>query len=436
MTKQVPSASFLDSVRTLTGVVLPVAARGAIVRRPRMVLGAQAADLDGRAVRTMQHLRTRYGPGPVQVRVPGRRFTFLLEGDQVHRVLNESPESFSPATREKRGALGHFQPAGVLISSPQQRAVRKPFNDEALQADRAVHSHGEQMAGVVHEEIDLLLAHAEFTGELDWESFAVTWLRLVRRITLGDGARDDHAITDDLLRLRKDGNWSFLKPRRRQHRERLLRRLAAYTERAEPGSLAQMVASVPAPEGTVPHHQIPQWLFAYDAASWATFRALALIATQPGAAQAAREDLEHGPQLPYLRASLLESLRLWPTTPAILRDSTQETSWAGGELPAGASVMIFAPFFHRDQTRVPEAHRFAPELWSRDRDDDDWPLVPFSGGPAMCSGRNVVLLTASAALARLLARHDYRLKRPQLNPSRPLPGTLSPFHLRFTPEST
>src|SRR5699024_5642829 len=87
---QVPSTSFLDGIRAMGGVLLPVAARGAIVRRPRMVLGAQKGDLDARAVRTMQHLRARYGPGPVQVRLPGRRFTFLLEPDQVHRVLNDS----------------------------------------------------------------------------------------------------------------------------------------------------------------------------------------------------------------------------------------------------------------------------------------------------------------------------------------------------------
>jgi cytochrome P450 len=74
---------------------------------------------------------------------------------------------------------------------------------------------------------------------------------------------------------------------------------------------------------------------------------------------------------------------------------------------------LYAPFFHRDDTRVPEAHRFAPELWLRERTDDDWPLVPFNGGPAMCPGRNVVLLTASVMLAALTERHRFT------------PGTLS-----------
>ena len=128
---------------------------------------------------------------------------------------------------------------------------------------------------------------------------------------------------------------------------------------------------------------------------------------------------------------MLESLRLWPTTPAILRDSTEDTEWDGRVLPAGASIMIFAPFFHRDETRLPEAHRFAPELWLRARSADDWPLVPFSGGTAMCPGRDVTLMVASQVLARLVEQQDRSLLSGGLVTDTPVPGTLDPFSLRF-----
>ncbi|MGC0250522.1 cytochrome P450 [Pseudactinotalea sp. Z1748] len=404
------------------------------MRRPLMMLLSQKAGLDKQAVRTMQHLRDRYGPGPVQVRLPGRRFTFVLEPDQVHRVLNESPEPFSPSTREKRGALGHFQPEGVLISSPEERTVRRPFNEQVLQPQRRTHEHGQRMRAVVAEEMNALLDHARLTGTLDWPGFATAWHRMVRRVVLGGTARHDHAVTNDLLRLRKDANWSFLKPARTRRRQRFLERLADYVELAEPGSLAQMVARTPGPEGTAKHHQIPQWLFAFDAAAWATYRALALLATHDGHAGTAREEVETAgadADFPYLRACILESLRLWPTTPAILRDTTQATTWAGGTLPAGASIIVFAPYFHRDHTRISRAHRFTPDLWLRARTDEDWPLVPFSGGPAMCPGRNVVLHTAGAALAQLVSAEEFTLVDPPLSPRRALPGGISPFHLRF-----
>lgn len=44
------------------------------------------------------------------------------------------------------------------------------------------------------------------------------WYRIVRRIAFGDNARDDHDLTDMLGRLRKDANWSFLKPKRKKTR--------------------------------------------------------------------------------------------------------------------------------------------------------------------------------------------------------------------------
>ncbi|WP_226924902.1 cytochrome P450 [Georgenia satyanarayanai] len=429
MTKS-PTMSPPDAARALLNVLLPMAAGGAIARRPRVMGVAQRLDLDSRAVREMQRLRDRYGAGPVQV-LPGRGMALVLDPGDVHRVLNGSPQPFSPASREKRGALGHFQPEGVLVSSPEERTHRRPFNEQVLQAGRPVHDHGEHMAAVVTEEVEALLGHVDVAGELTWDSFSRAWWRIVRRVVLGDSARDDEQVTDDLLRLRKDANWSYLKPRRTARTRRFLRRVREYVDRAEPGSLAEMTATTPARPGTEPHQQVPQWLFAADAGAWASFRALALLSTMPGAAARARAELDRLPDLPYLRASVLESLRLWPTTPLILRDTTEDTEWARGTLAAGSSVVIFAPFFHRDDRHVPEAHRFAPELWSRERTDEDWPLVPFSGGPAMCPGRNVVLLLASTVLGRLLAEREYVVEGGALDPDGPVPGSLSPFALRF-----
>jgi hypothetical protein len=250
------------------------------------------------------------------------------------------------------------------------------------------------------------------SGTLTWSVFATGWWRLVRRIVLGDAARGDDELTDMLTRLRRDANWAFLAPRRTGLRERFLARLRDHLARAEPGSLASHVAAAPATPQTDALQQVPQWLFAFDAAGMASFRALALLAGRP----------ERDPA--FLRASVLESLRLWPTTPAILRDTTEETRWAGGTLPAGAALVIFAPFFHRD---FEGADAFLPELWL---DGSVQPfLVPFSAGPAMCPGRSLVLFVTSTLLASLL---DGRALRGSSLQGAPLPATLSPFRLRFS----
>jgi hypothetical protein len=96
--------------------------------------------------------------------------------------------------------------------------------------------------------------------------------------------------------------------------------MARYAELAEPGSLAAVMARTRTTATTAPLHQVPQWLFAFDPAGMATFRALALLATHPQAAERGRAEAraataESGWHHPFLRATVLEALRLWPTTP-------------------------------------------------------------------------------------------------------------------------
>lgn len=220
-------------------------------------------------------------------------------------------------------------------------------------------------------------------------------------------------------------------------RERFFAELRASLERAEPGSLASLVESTPGDARTEPDQQVPQWLFAFDATAMATFRALALLAAHPEERRRARDelagrDLGQPQDLPFLRACLLESVRLWPTTPAILRDTTEETSWEHGTLPADTGLVIFTPFFQRDDSRLPYADTFAPDVWRDGYPPDGLPLVPFSGGPAECPGRNLVLYLASSLMAMLLAERDLQLAEPApLGFRGRLPATLSPFRVRL-----
>jgi cytochrome P450 len=440
----VPVASAADTAAALSQVLLPVVARGVILRRPKVVAAAERFDLDRRAVELMQRLAARYGPGPLQLRIPGRDLALVLDPDDVRRVLAGSPEPFATANLEKRAALSHFQPHGVLISHGRERADRRRFNEQVLGDPLPIHPLADDLLAKVVDEAETLVARVHDTGKLAWDAYASAWWRAVRRVVLGDAGRDDHALTDFLAELRAAANWSFLRPKQRELRERFLKQLRGHLERAEPGSLAGVIAETPTTELTQPEHQVPQWLFAYDAATWAGFRALALVAAHPDHASRLQAELadvalDQPHQLPGLRASILESLRLYPTTPAILRDTTAPTTWSTGSLPAGTGLVIFATYFHRDDRRVPYAHRFAPEVWEgrtggRELGDltEAWPLLPFSAGPAVCPGRNLVLLTTSAFLAVLLTRLAPALEDDHpLRAGGPLPGSLDPFSLRF-----
>jgi len=430
-----PRASVFDTLALGLEVFAPVVAQGVIIRRPALTAVAGKLDLDGRAVRRMQKLRDKYGRGPLMLPLPIRKQAVLLTPEHVRRVLDESPAAYSAASTEKRAALSHFEPKAVLLSEGAERADRRRFNEAALDTGNPMHRMAASFLPVVEEEAARMLAQAGEKGELDWTIFSEGWYRLIRRVVLGNSAADDQELQDLLVRLRGAANWAGFHPTMPAKRERFLARIQMYLDRAEPGSLAGFMAQIPRSSATEPRQQVPQWLFAFDAAVMASFRALALFDSHPEQAERARAEIAAKPgqhPLPLLRASMLEALRLWPTTPMVLRQSNRETRWRAGTMPADTGVLIHAPFFHRDDANLSWAHRFTPELWFDKGEYQDWPLVPFSGGPVICPGRHLVLMVSSALLGALLQGRSLRLDPKQrLDPAR-LPGTLDNFGLRFT----
>ncbi|KAA0101349.1 cytochrome P450 [Mycolicibacterium sp. P1-18] len=414
-------------------------AAGVLARRRPVVRVLEKLQADSRAVARMQRLRAEFGKGPVELVIPGRRILVLLDPDDVGRVLAGAPTPFHPANREKRKALEWFQPHGVLISRGPIREHRRVVNEAALDTDSDLHRLAPLFTDAIAVEIGKLTAQAMATGRLDSSTFMTSWWRMVRRLVLGSRARDDDAITDELLRLRKAGNWSFLSLPHYRRRDQFLEHLYRYAEQSESGSLVSALAEVPAGGAVDPVGQIPQWLFAFDAAGMAVCRALALLSTHPEQHALAMVDVDRPAEpllRPYLRACILESVRIWPTTPTILRDTTEDTTWGEGAerftVAKGTGLMIVTPAFHRDDELLPFAHRFVPEIWLDGRARQHPQLVPFSAGPAECPGRNLVLLVTSTVLAHVLGSLDLRMtSSPRPSPEVPLPMTLNQLTLTF-----
>ncbi|HYC04395.1 MAG TPA: cytochrome P450 [Azospirillaceae bacterium] len=436
-----PMASLADTWAAFRDVVLPTLSKGVIIRRPRIVGVAERKDLDHRAIHRLMDLRERYGEGPLMLAIPGRRHALILAPEHVGRVLEGTPHPFSPATKEKIATLSHLEPHASLISSGPERAPRRLFNEQALDTPRRAHGMAAPFLAVMEQEMGALLREARACGRLDWDMFMPVWYATVRRIVLGDSARDDKQLTDDLAKLRGSANWAFLKPRRNALLASFHKRVDAYLARAERGSLAARIATLPRLADGSASHQVAHWLFAFDPAGMATFRTLALLVSHPMQCERARREIEAaGPDrsdLPYMRACLLESLRLWPTTPVILRETTEPVRWENGVMPANTSVAIFAPLFHRDPDRLPHADRFAPETWldghGARQKPRDWPLVPFSGGPGLCPAHNLVPMLGTSAVATLLDHRPWALEQPgRLSPMRPLPGTLDNYTVALT----
>jgi cytochrome P450 len=181
---------------------------------------------------------------------------------------------------------------------------------------------------------------------------------------------------------------------------------------------------------------------ALDAVRTAAFNALALLSTDPAAheralAEIRAADSAHGPgtvaglaELHFVRACLLDSVRLWPAAAMLVRVTAEETEWYGETLPAGTRVLIPVVAQHRAR-RLPQANAFAPDRWLDGSADADWQMNVFSRGGAQCAGRNLALQLGTASLAELLRQREFELLDPKLGPDRPLPYGINALNVRF-----
>jgi cytochrome P450 len=420
-------ASLLDTFLLGALVLIPTLAQGVILRRRRMVGLAARLDTNDWACRLLWRMRRKHGSGPLLVRVFTRRVLVLLDPADARQMLAQTTLSSTAANRDKIAALGHFEPEAVLISRGPIRDERRRFNESVLDYPRTEHPLCPSFGDAIREEAAELIARTTGRGaELIWEDFVRTYRRIVRRVVLGDDAKDDEQVTELLNTLRADANWFRLHRQRPRQREQLWARVRAYFDEATTGGLASRVADAPQTGQTLPEAQAQHWLFAFDAAPIATYLALALLTGHPEQAHQARADHNR------LRACVRESLRLWPTTLAILRDTTEETTWSDGTVvPEGTTVVFYSSYFHRDDTLLPYAHRFEPDAWLDGRATENWAIAPFSRGPAECPGQHLVLFTSATLLAELLDQGLRQVAGPRFEPGRPLPRTADHHTLRF-----
>jgi cytochrome P450 len=414
-----PSASLLDNVRFNQAVIVPNALQGLFKRRPKAVAAATAIDVDGQAIGLLSGLKRRHAGRPVWVRVVKDRALLLLDAGDVAHALERSPDPFASDPAAKRKGVAHFQPHALTISRGELWEQRRRFADAVLEPEAPVHSLGDRFTAVAEEEVG---AVAE-AGAIDYDGLHRGYRRLTRRILFGDAAAGDEELSDLLGALMSEANSMPSSPSPKL--EELEARVGSYLEAAPAGSLAGIAAHVPSAPDVRPDGQLTHWLFAtQDTLSLNVLRALVLAAVFADRVDAADEE--------SLRATLLEAMRLWPTTPLLSRELLSDMVWHGVRVPAGTNVLISNTFMHRDADRLGEAaDHFTPEGWADGGAfTDDWGLNFFSHGPQGCPGARLALLLGVASLRAVLARGAPKLEHPSLDAAKPLPRMLDAFRAR------
>ncbi|WVZ63056.1 hypothetical protein U9M48_012726 [Paspalum notatum var. saurae] len=130
-----------------------------------------------------------------------------------------------------------------------------------------------------------------------------------------------------------------------------------------------------------------------------------------------KADVEHSDidRLPYLRAVIMETLRLHPVVPLVPNEAEETVEIMGHAVPKGCTVLVNLWAVHRDAGAWPEPDRFTPERFLLRLQEagflgtTEFQFIPFSAGRRVCLGLQLATRMVHAMLGSLLHRFEWTL---------------------------
>lgn len=147
--------------------------------------------------------------------------------------------------------------------------------------------------------------------------------------------------------------------------------------------------------------------FLLSQAPWAEAAVLAEVAAL-GGRPATNADMG---RLPYTRAVIQETLRLYPPIPFQARQAKADDTVRRRRVPSGSLVILVPWLLHRHRDLWERPDEFVPERWLEGGSGlpSRYAYVPFSIGPRICPGASFATVEAVICLATLIGRVRLRL---------------------------
>jgi len=133
------------------------------------------------------------------------------------------------------------------------------------------------------------------------------------------------------------------------------------------------------------------------------------------------------PKLEYTLKVIYESMRIYPPSWSIVRQTMKDCYLGNYFLPARSNIWISQYLNHRDERFFPEPDRFLPERWTDDMKKKlpNFAYFPFGGGSRRCIGEPFAWVELGLLIATISRRWQMRLAHS--HKVVPLPGvTLVP----------
>lgn len=422
----------------------------------------------------LQEVQQRYGDH-VAFPAPGPPVLLLNAPEDIRRVLQEHSRSWTKHTVQYQ-TLARVTGPGLLASAQSDWLSRRRIAGPAFHHERV-----DAMAATMREAAGDLLptwgrpisgVAGERTIEVDVEAMATdVTLRVVGRALFGYDlssvgerlTRATAAAAELIVALARAvipvpaAVPTPLNRRLRaatQELDQVCRQLIADRRRAggdEPDLLGQLLAAG-LTDRAVRDELVTMVVAGHETVATALMWTLLLLARHPEAQQRLRRELAalrpaHGSAtgglpaaallraLPWTRAVIDESLRLYPPAWVMSRRARSADLVAGRHVPPGTLAIVSPWLVHRTSPSWEAPEAFRPERFLGTGTSARADYLPFGLGPRLCIGRDMALLELVVLLTELLREHTVSMRPGSGLPGRDAFITVRPhggLRLRFT----
>ncbi len=347
--------------------------------------------------------------GPVVELAPG---TLLVSGPQeAYDVLSRSNRDFLASKSLLRKKIdGDLGAEGTQRWMAARKVAARTLSDSAL-----LEAHREYVRDATRGWLTRVLPAGRLTAEQLMADLQMLASASISKYCFGD--RDAHEVplrAQEMLDALRPvisspftlPGWLRVQPRDfavRRAQRRLSNVVNQTAARPGSGGMYHVLTAAGLTEADAFRMTFSTLLAAHGVPSAAMAWTLVELACNPQV-QTALTDPGQREQLPD--EVLRESLRLWPPSWSLTRESAADTQCAGWAIPRGAAVMISSWVVHRLAPSFadrPEA--FVPERWRTLRPERG-EYLPFGAGPRWCVGERFALMELRVMLEEIIAHTE------------------------------
>ena len=149
--------------------------------------------------------------------------------------------------------------------------------------------------------------------------------------------------------------------------------------------------------------------------------------------------------MPYLRACIKESLRMYPLIVGNARIPVKDVVVSGYRVPKGIPVAMCSTSLMRDPKHFPRPNEYLPERWLRPNEDTSnsgecphalkpsspFLYLPFGFGARSCIGRRIVEMELELGIARMVRNFNIEYNYPTENAFKSLLINVPNIPLKF-----